>query len=196
MGLPTLQEAARAQVDVSTSPLELNDLSMLGQGSRSSGDPQPAPTVENRATLAHILVVEDNAINQKVASRLLQKLGYSVDLASNGVEALVALSKRSYDLVLMDCQMPEMDGFTATATIRRLEAALRKGEVALVPGSSYENPHIPIIALTAHALSGDREKCIEAGMDEYLGKPIDLGALRSMLQEMLADARADVHQPS
>jgi CheY-like chemotaxis protein len=105
-----------------------------------------------------ILLAEDNVVNQRLASRLLEKRGHSVVLAGNGREALEALEKESFDLVLMDVQMPEMDGMEATAAIRKVEK--RTGG------------HVAVIALTAHAMKGDREKCLAAGMDGYLTKPI------------------------
>jgi CheY-like chemotaxis protein len=109
-----------------------------------------------------ILLAEDNPVNQKVARRMLEKRDHLVTVAANGREALVAFERQIFDLILMDIQMPEMDGFAATAAIRQKE---REGQ------------HIPIIALTAHAMTGDRERCLAAGMDGYVSKPIRLEEL-------------------
>jgi two-component system, sensor histidine kinase and response regulator len=117
-----------------------------------------------------ILLAEDNPVNQKVAMRLLEKLDYRVDLVADGRAAVAAWQSGTFDLILMDCQMPEMDGYAATREIRELEAGKR---------------HIPIVALTAHAMKGDEEKCRAAGMDDYLTKPIDRIKLDACLNRHL-----------
>ncbi len=120
-----------------------------------------------------ILLVEDNITNQLVAVNILKKLGYRADVAANGGEALAAVQTVPYDLILMDCQMPEMDGFEATRRIRSGDAG-------------HDHRHIPIIAMTARAMQGDREKCLDAGMDDYLSKPIDLAALAKAIDRRLS----------
>ncbi|MHB8509245.1 MAG: response regulator [Candidatus Dormibacteria bacterium] len=122
------------------------------------------------ASRAHLLVVDDNPVNQRVAVRMLEKMGHRVDVAGNGIEAVQAVSRVTYAAVLMDCQMPEMDGFEATMEIRRLEASGR---------------HIPIIAMTAGAMAGDEEKCLAAGMDAYISKPVKADALAAILGRWL-----------
>ena len=121
-----------------------------------------------RIVNARVLVVEDNVFNQKVATEMLRKLGCRVDMAGNGKEAVDMVQTFPYDLVLMDCQMPEMDGYEATAEIRRTEGAERR---------------IPIIAMTANAMQGDRERCLEAGMDDYVSKPVRMEYLTEVLSQ-------------
>ncbi len=125
-------------------------------------------------TKGRILIAEDNIINQKVATRILEKLGYNTDVAGNGYEALDFLERSTYDLVFMDCQMPEMDGYDATGKIRRNEGADR---------------HTLIIAMTASAMPGDRERCLSAGMDDHIAKPITLNGIRKVLEHWLPDRR-------
>ena len=122
---------------------------------------------------AKILLVEDNPINQMVAQKMLEKLGLKATLANNGVEALSLLETQSYDLVLMDCQMPEMDGFDATREIRK--HALK----------AINQHALPIVAMTANVMSGDRERCLEVGMDDYIGKPVQRDQLESVLRKWL-----------
>jgi signal transduction histidine kinase/CheY-like chemotaxis protein len=121
---------------------------------------------------ARILLAEDNIINQKVAQALLSKLGYRADVVANGLEAVRALELIYYDIVLMDCQMPEMNGFEATSMIRDYS-------------SKVLNHNIPVIAMTANAMIGDRENCIEAGMSDYLSKPVKKEELAEMLEKWL-----------
>jgi CheY-like chemotaxis protein len=118
----------------------------------SNGDSAPRQVLR-------ILLAEDNPVNQRVAARLLEKRGHQVALAANGREALAWLDRERFDLILMDVQMPELDGIETTAVIRERE--------------QREGGRIPIVALTAHAMQGDRERCIDAGMDNYVNKPID-----------------------
>jgi CheY-like chemotaxis protein len=118
-----------------------------------------------------VLLADDNPVNQKVASHLLKRLGAQVHSVGNGIEALQALSDADFDVVLMDCQMPEMDGYEATRRLRQSSA-------------EYRNPRIPVIALTANAFATDRERCLAAGMNDFLSKPIE----RSRLEEALVKA--------
>jgi CheY-like chemotaxis protein len=126
---------------------------------------------EPAVTRGYILIAEDNSVNQRLAARLVERLGFQADVAHDGREALHAVSRFEYSAVLMDCQMPEMDGFEATAEIRRLETPNRR---------------TPIIAMTAHAMSGDRERCLNAGMDDYISKPIRPQELAEILERWTA----------
>jgi two-component system sensor histidine kinase/response regulator len=128
-------------------------------------------TLREARNRSRVLVVEDNAVNQTLAVRLLEKRGYIVSVAGDGRQALAALEKEDFDVVLMDVQMPEMDGFEATAAIRETEKST--------------GVHIPIIAMTAHALKGDEERCLSAGMDAYISKPIRTNELFATIESVL-----------
>jgi PAS domain S-box-containing protein len=159
---------------------------LLAQGVRralESGEGRPlltrallsdqGPSEEEQAAddtpiVCRVLLAEDNPVNQRLAVRMLEKLGVQVEVAANGREAVDLCAREHFDLVLMDCQMPEMDGFEATGRLREDE------------GQGAE--HTPIVALTANAMAGDRERCLEAGMDDYLSKPISQDALGSMIR--------------
>jgi PAS domain S-box-containing protein len=135
----------------------------------------------NAAESLRVLVAEDNAVNQKLVARLLEKRGHSVNVVANGREALESLEQGAYDLVLMDVQMPEMDGFEATGELRNRE--------------KLTGLHTPIIALTAHAMKGDRERCLKAGMDGYLSKPIRAQELDDLLENYITPRAAGPQAP-
>lgn len=143
------------------------------RGESETNQTESNPSISEWATTERplkILVAEDNLVNQKVVTRLMEKRGHHVHIASNGIEAISAWKNEKFDLILMDAQMPEMDGLTATRLIRQAELE--------TPG------HIPIIAMTAHALKGDRDRCLEAGMDEYVSKPVNVKELFAKLAKM------------
>jgi CheY-like chemotaxis protein/HPt (histidine-containing phosphotransfer) domain-containing protein len=127
-----------------------------------------APAQPARLTRGRVLVVEDNEVNQLVARSMAERLGYAVDVVSDGTQAVSITAEVSYGAVLMDCHMPVMDGFEATRTIRHRDRDIR---------------HLPIIAMTAGAMEEDRDKCLAAGMDAYLTKPVDMDRLRELLAE-------------
>ena len=134
-----------------------------------------------RASQARLLVVDDNPVNQRVAVRMLEKMGHIVDIADNGIGALAAIGRVKYDAVLMDCQMPEMDGFEATREVRRREDS---------------NQHTIIIAMTAGAMAGDRDKCLAAGMDAYLSKPVKADELAAIITRSTDPGANHNHDPS
>jgi CheY-like chemotaxis protein len=144
-------------------------LAHTSEETTDSGEQDALPATSFHA--ARVLLVEDNPINQKVAKRLLEKQGFAVDLANNGAEGVAMWTNSPYDLLFMDCQMPEMDGFEATEEIRRLE------------GQDNRPGRTPIIALTANTLQADKERCFAVGMDDFIPKPIPLETLNRVLQK-------------
>src|SRR5260370_29823141 len=167
---PELRETGHYVTKPVTRPTLLKAIfQVLEEG--SAKPPEVSRSIPRRATIErslHVLLAEDNAVNQKVVARLLQKQGHSVVMSSNGQEALSAYAREAFDLVLMDVQMPEMNGYESTQPIRTQE--------------QQTGHHVPIIALTAHALKGDREICLQAGMDDYPGKPVHLQELIGVLE--------------
>ncbi len=154
---------------------------VLGENSRAAGiitrhsvreSLTPQKGLKGHLNTTTILLVDDNRVNQLVATKILELLGYAPEVVSNGKEAVEALSQKEYDIVLMDCQMPVMDGYEASEVIRD-------------PQSTVKNHSVSIIAMTANALQGDREKCITAGMDDYITKPIDPLVLKDKLAKWL-----------
>jgi CheY-like chemotaxis protein len=139
---------------------------------------QPVVTKErspSRYTRSRVLLVEDNPVNQLVASRLLKTLGIDAQIADNGERAVQMIQRQAFDLVLMDCQMPEMDGYEATQAVRVWEQR----------SAAATKRRLPVVALTANALAGDRERCVAAGMDGYLSKPITRDALSALVRQWL-----------
>jgi len=141
-------------------------------------DPPPAPPVPPPSERLRVLVAEDNPVNQRIAQRMLEKLGCAVDIAHDGAQAVEAAARADYAVIFMDCQMPRMDGYEATAEIRRSPAA-----------------RVPIVAVTANALEGDREKCLAAGMNDYLAKPLQLATLSSALDRWRSTSAAPARVP-
>jgi signal transduction histidine kinase/DNA-binding response OmpR family regulator len=176
-----------------TKPLRqshLFDTIVTGLAAQANGREAHAPAVHrapqragSAPAKARVLVAEDNEINQMVAEEMLRQLGYDVDVAANGRLAVAAAAGRAYDLVLMDCQMPEMDGFEATRLLRAASA-----------GAAGTPATVPIVALTANAFQEDRDRCLAAGMDDYLSKPLDPEKLAEAMQRYLA--RGGVRAPA
>ena len=173
------------KMDLQTS---LESIMAPSQGVEVPGSVKSEKAVQRERSLpqsasGHILVVDDHVVNQQLAQMMLERLGHRIDVVSNGLEAIEAVKQIPYDLVFMDCQMPEMDGYEGTKKIREMESGRRealgvKGEVQganssyLSPFTPHANSRIPIVAMTANAMKGDREKCLAAGMDDYVSKPI------------------------
>ena len=158
----------------------------------TSGD--PGMVGDDLLASRRVLLVEDNPVNQAVARAMLEKLGCRVDLAENGVAAIAAYGRTAYDVILMDGQMPEMDGYETTRRLRVFEA----GAATEAGRDDGRAAHVPIVAMTAHAMKGDRERCLESGMDDYLSKPFTRGQLADILRRWVthgptevADAAAD-----
>ncbi len=144
----------------------------------------PTETGEEYFVPARILVAEDNAVNQQLVVHMLGRTGWDVDLAATGMEAVHAVASTRYDLILMDCQMPAMDGFEATRAIRAQESLTASS-------SSGASSGLPIIALTANAMTGDRERCLTAGMDDYLSKPFTQEDLLSIVNRWLSERQEE-----
>jgi CheY-like chemotaxis protein len=156
-------------------PSELQETIMRVLDSRTLPAAPAAPEAAPEAPLQRlrILLAEDNVVNQRLAVRVLERMGHSVDVVEDGTGALRAVANDHFDLVFMDVQMPVMDGFEATAKIREHER--------------NTGAHVPIVAMTAHAMKGDRERCLEVGMDDYLTKPFDTAALRNVLERFFPE---------
>ena len=162
-------------------PAQLHEILLrVMSGAKAAAPKAPATTAKLDPTLAsrlplRVLLCDDNVINQKVAARLLKQMGYRADIAANGLEALAALDRQSYDLIFMDVMMPEMGGIEATQAIRE-----RQEQPAQFPNCKSS---IIIVAMTASAMQGDREKCLAAGMDDYLAKPVRLEDVRAIVEK-------------
>jgi CheY-like chemotaxis protein len=165
---PELREAGHYLVKpVTRANLLRTILKVLGEGQQRFATPRSVARATTGRPL-HILLAEDNVVNRKVGARLLEKQGHSVEVTSNGMEALAAFTREAFDLIFMDVQMPVMNGYNATQAIRAAELGTDR--------------HTPIVALTAHAMKSDREICLKAGMDDYLAKPIHPEELAAVLK--------------
>jgi CheY-like chemotaxis protein len=144
------------------------ELTLQAAAAVPEAQPEPAPFDEGELS-ARVLLVEDDAINQMVVEAMLTRLGCEVDVAEDGAAACTAAAGMRYDMILMDCHMPVMDGFEATHRIRDEQA-------------QHRTPRTPIVALTADALTGDRERCLQAGMDDYITKPVSSATLAAVVE--------------
>lgn len=148
--------------------------SLTGQAATQLSENAATHRIVNSPLVPYrVLIAEDNIVNQKVVLYMLKKLGIQADVASNGIEAATAAARHPYDLILMDCQMPEMDGFEATKAIRNRE---------LITSTSKK---VPIVAMTANAMAGDRDKCLASGMDDYRKKPLHLSDIESVIEQWI-----------
>ena len=169
---------------------------VMGKTNKTENDPSHPSGIITQHTLKEVqgqsrprvLVVEDNPINQRLALRMLEKLGCRVDIAGNGKEAIDSVTQTSYDVVFMDGMMPEMDGLEATRHIREAESGKREASLGNNEiGDANDERRLPIIAMTANAMQGDREKFLEAGMDDYIAKPITSEVLATILKRWVTD---------
>jgi len=193
--IPNLEPSVSREIAADPLVFDTNLIALTSNGDRARGQelhralssirkPQAASATEPAVPAkpapekpqARVLLAEDNPVNQKLVLRLLEKAGLRTDVVENGSQAVAAIRKAKYDLIFMDCQMPEMDGFEATAEIRRLEGTSR---------------HTTICALTAHAMAGDRERCIDAGMDDYISKPLTVGILHNKIEHWIYSKQTD-----
>ena len=180
--------ATRAAVEIGTDPPADKASAAVAVAVAVAGAVEPAPTPAAEAIVRpstapsgvgatlSVLVAEDNPVNQRVATAMLKRRGHQVTIAGNGAEAVRLIATQNFDAVFMDVQMPELDGLEATLAIRRAEA-----------GTGH---HLPIIAMTAHAMNGDRERCLAAGMDDYLTKPVSIAGIDRVLQSLVASKAA------
>ncbi|KAF8751921.1 hypothetical protein RHS01_08259 [Rhizoctonia solani] len=171
---PSLYELSMEETIGAQSPMtpQTNN-GLLGSNLVNGMAPRPSGSLQRPRQSIWVLVAEDNLINQQIALKTLRKMNFNAEAVDNGKEVLAAIERRTYDLILMDCQMPEMDGYEATLCIRQLESA--------------EARSVPIIAMTASAIRGDKEKCLKVGMSDYLSKPVKRQALEAMLVRWLYD---------
>ncbi len=169
-----MEEAARLGMDSTPEPRSVVEARPAGE--------EPSPDAVLAKLSGHALLVEDNPVNRQVAQRLLSLIGITFDVAENGKEAFEMMGRGGFDVVLMDCQMPVMDGYTATRSRRTLE-------------QERSLPRVPIIAMTANAMAGDREKCLASGMDDYMSKPLNRGLLEQTIRKWMPKNRKPTAAP-